>query len=111
MLVATLLIFAVTTTGNSTGDVSTYCGSRLSEFILELVCLSLGVLSLCIFVCLQCIIFAIYFSASYSGLSGFLSGGLGVSRGKRPNTHVMSVVPFFLPPRFTWEDGTLDRSC
>src|SRR4051812_40074680 len=59
MLVATLLIFAVATAGDSAGDVSTCCWSELSESILALVCLSLGVLLFCIFTYLHCILCAL----------------------------------------------------
>src|SRR3954470_21963041 len=76
MLVATLLIFAVATAGDSTGDVSTCCWSGLSESILALVCLSLGVF-IALHILPVCIAFYVrfYFSASYSGLSGSLSVG------------------------------------
>src|SRR3954468_24768975 len=90
MLVATLLIFAVATAGDSAGDVSTCCWSGLSESILALVCLSLGALLLCIFY-----LFALHSMCAFTFLHHILDYldfclWVGVSRGKRPNTQVMS---------------------
>src|SRR4051812_23176023 len=86
MLVAALLIFAVATTGDS----ATCCWSGLNESILALVCLSLGALLLCIFTCLHCILCALLLFCIIFW-TGWISVWLmGVSRGKRPNTQVMS---------------------
>jgi hypothetical protein len=67
MLVATLLIFAVATAGDSAGDVSTYCGSGLSESILALVCLSLGV-----FTALHIYLFALHSMCAFTLLHHIL---------------------------------------
>src|SRR3954470_22877447 len=90
MLVATLLIFAVATAGDSAGDISTCCWSGLSESILALVCLSLGV-----FTALHIYLFALHSMCAFTFLHHILDCldfylWVGVSRGKRPNTQAMS---------------------
>src|SRR3954463_5974379 len=90
MLVATLLIFAVATAGDSAGDVLTCCWSGPSKSILALVCLSLGVLLLCIFICLHCILCALLLFCIIFWTVWISICRVGVSRGKRPNTQAMS---------------------
>src|SRR3954462_8853914 len=90
MLVATLLIFAVVTAGDSAGDVSTCCWSGLSKSILALVCLSLGV-----FIALHIYLFALHSMCAFTFCIIFWTVWIsvcwvGVSRGKRPNTQDMS---------------------
>src|SRR4051812_36467655 len=91
MLVATLLIFAVATAGDSAGDVLTCCWSGPSEPILALVCLSLGV-----FIALHIYLFALHSMCAFTFLSIIFWTvwisvcWVGVTRGKRPNTQAMS---------------------
>src|SRR3954467_15079399 len=103
MLVATLLIFAVATAGDSAGDVLTCCWSGLSKSILALVCLSLGVFT-ALHTYLFCIAFYVrfYFSASYSGLSGSLSVGWVFQEVKGP---IPRLCVNHRNPRIEWEHG------
>src|SRR3954464_3421589 len=88
MLVATLLIFAVATAGDSAGEVSTCCWSGLSESILALVCFCFGCFSQR--ACLHCILCALLLFCIIFWTGWISVCWVGVSRGKRPNTKAMS---------------------